>query len=102
MAKYEEFSIESAIMPPTTRQSIKIAGVSKVKKIFSDPSKSTEAFISGAIADIGIADRNIMYVNKTLGALSDRLQTAAKIAKSVNISKNSSRLVNFVSSLNRK
>ena len=87
MANYHEFSIESAIMPTTTRRSIKIEGVNNVKKIFADPSKSTEAFITGAIADTGAADRNIMYVNKTLGALSDRLQTAAKIAKSVNTAK---------------
>lgn len=87
MANYHEFSIESAIMPTTTRKSVKIEGVNNVKKIFADPSKSTEAFITGAIADTGMADRNIMYVNKTLGALSDRLQTAAKIAKSVNTAK---------------
>ena len=87
MANYHEFSIESAIMPSTTRRSVKIEGVNNVKKIFADPSKSTEAFITGAIADTGAADRNIMYVNKTLGALSDRLQTAAKIAKSVNTAK---------------
>ena len=87
MAKYQEFSIESAIMPPTTRKSVKIVGVASVKKIFDDPSKSTEAFIASAIADTGSADRNIMYVNKTLGALSDRLQVAAKVAKSVNLSK---------------
>ena len=87
MANYHEFSIESAIMPTTSRKSVKIEGVNNVKKIFADPSKSTEAFITGAIADTGLADRNIMYVNKTLGALSDRLQTAAKIAKSVNTAK---------------
>lgn len=84
---YHEFSIENAIMPQTTRKSVKIQGVAGVKKIFADPSKSTEAFIAGAISDTGAADRNIMFVNKTLGALSDRLQTAAKVAKSVNTAK---------------
>lgn len=87
MNQYQEFSIESAIMPTIRRKSVTLAGVSNVNAVFSNPSKSTEAFISGAIVDIGAADRNIMYTNKVLGALSDRLQIASKIAKSVNTAK---------------
>lgn len=84
---YSDFSIESALVPTTTRPSIKLEGVSSTCAIFNSSNKSTEEYIQGAVSSLGNADRMIMYVHGSLEALSDRLSTAAKIAKAVNTSK---------------
>ena len=85
---YQEFSIESAV-DLTTRNtpSTKIDGMKKTYGILTNPSRSTEEFIAGAISSLGQADRNIMYVNTSLEALSDRLAICAKVARPVNIAK---------------
>ena len=87
---YQEFDINSAIAPVTSCESVKLSGVSNVAKIFNSTSASTEEFISGAIADAGVVDRNVMFVNTTLNGLNDRLGIAAKVARSVNYAKNHS------------
>jgi hypothetical protein len=84
---YSDFSIESALVPTTTRTSVKLEGVQNACAVLNSSSKSTEEFIQGAVSSLGNADRMIMYVNGSLEALSDRLQTATKIAKAVNTSK---------------
>ena len=85
---YQEFSIESAV-DLTTRNtpSTKIDGMKKTYGILTNPSRSTEEFIAGAISSLGQADRNIMYVNTSLEALSDRLAICAKVARPVNMAK---------------
>lgn len=84
---YSEFDINSAINPVVTRKSIKLAGVSEVAKIYNSNSTSTEEFISGAIHNLGVVDRNVMFVNSSLSGLRDRLAIAAKVAKNVNTAK---------------
>lgn len=84
---YSDFSIESALVPTTTRRSVKLEGVASTCAVFNSTNKSTEEYIQGAVSSLGNADRMIMYVHGSLEALSDRLSTAAKIAKAVNTSK---------------
>ena len=84
---YKEFDINAAINPTTSRESIKLAGVSEVANIYNSKSLSTEEFISGAIHDLGVSNRCVMYVNSSLSGLRDRLAIAAKVAKNVNTAK---------------
>ena len=84
---YKEFDINAAINPVISRESIKLAGVSEVAKIYNSKSLSTEEFISGAIHDLGVSNRNVMFVNSSLSGLRDRLAIAAKVAKNVNTAK---------------
>ena len=84
---YSDFSIESALVPTTTRRSVKLEGVQTACAILNSSNKSTEEFIQGAVSSLGNADRMIMYVHGSLEALGDRLNTAAKVAKAVNTSK---------------
>lgn len=84
---YKEFDINAAINPVVSRESVKLAGVSEVAKIYNSKSLSTEEFISGAIHDLGVSNRNVMFVNSSLSGLRDRLAIAAKVAKNVNTAK---------------
>ena len=84
---FEWFSLDSAVSPTTTTKAVALNGMNKVYGVLSNPSHSTEEFISGAISSLGQADRTIMYVNTTLNALSDRLSIAAKVAKPINAAK---------------
>lgn len=84
---FNEFSIESACAPEAMRKKVVLEGMNNVSRILKSSSRSTEEFITGAISDLGTADRNIMYVNSSLNALSDRLHTAGKLAMAINTSK---------------
>ena len=84
---YNEFSIESALMPETQRRAVKLEGVTKVAEIFNSPSKSTEEFIQGAVTSLGNADCMGMYVHTSLEALEDRLMFASKLARPINTAK---------------
>ena len=84
---YNEFSIESALMPETQRRAVKLEGVTKVAEIFNSPSKSTEEFIQGAVTSLGNADCMGMYVHTSLEALEDRLTFASKLARPINTAK---------------
>lgn len=80
---YREFDINSAINPVVSRKSYRIEGVSDVSKIYASRSASTEEFVSGAIHDLGVVNRNVMYVHSSLSGLRDRLAIANVIAKNV-------------------
>lgn len=84
---FEEFNIDNVISPSVARKSVKLMGVGKAISILSNPSRSTEEMIQGAVASFGQANRNIMFVHSSLSALDDRLHTVAKIAQSVNAAK---------------
>lgn len=84
---YNEFDINSAINPVKSRESIKLVGVNEVAKIYNSNSASTEEFISGAIHNLGVVNRNVMFVNSSLSGLRDRLSIAAHVAKNVNMAK---------------
>lgn len=84
---YNEFDINSAINPVKSRESVKLVGVNEVAKIYNSNSASTEEFISGAIHNLGVVNRNVMFVNSSLSGLRDRLSIAAHVAKNVNMAK---------------
>lgn len=84
---YNEFDINSAINPVKSRKSVKLVGVNEVAKIYNSNSASTEEFISGAIHNLGVVNRNVMFVNSSLSGLRDRLSIAAHVAKNVNMAK---------------
>ena len=84
---YQAFSIESALVPNVDRTSVKLEGMSTVMNVLKSNSRGTEEFIQGAVASLGAADRQIMYVHSSLEALSDRLETAKKIANAINPAK---------------
>lgn len=81
---YNEFSIENAITPSYVRQSVKLNGMNRVWAIMSNNDRSSEAYIAGAINDMGVAERSILYVNSSLNNLSQRLRKCSKIANSIN------------------
>lgn len=84
---YSEFDINRAINPVVAKKSVKLPGMTEVAKIYKSNSTSTEEFISGAIHNLGIVNRNVMFVNSSISGLRDRLQIAAKVAKNVNMAK---------------
>lgn len=84
---YSEFDINRAINPVVARKSIKLPGMTEVAKVYNSNSTSTEEFISGAIHNLGVVNRNVMFVNSSMSGLRDRLSIAAKVAKNVNAAK---------------
>lgn len=84
---FEWFDLESAVNTTPKATHVKLNGMGNFMKVVNSTSRSTEEFIAGAISSLGQADRNIMYVNSTLGGLDDRLRLCAKIARPVNTAK---------------
>lgn len=84
---YSEFDINSAINPVVSKESYKLQGVTDVAKVYNSRSMSTEEFVSGAIHNLGVVNRSVMYVNSSLSGLRDRLAIAAHVAKNVNAAK---------------
>lgn len=84
---YSEFDIDSVIAQPVQKKRIVLAGVQSVGRIYKSNSTSTEEFAVAAIADLGVVERNVMFVNSMHKGLADRLQIASGVASKISAAK---------------